>query len=236
MVGWCALALAAYGVFLAATAPSRIVGRFVDLPPAVSHLSGTVWKGEAVLANRLVADWRVDPSASLGARALRLGWSMAGSDTRLTGTASIAPDGAVSVTGISGVAGWSLVEAALTGVPFRCDPRARVDIAEIAVADGQFRAEGRMTTGPGQCADDIGAVAVPALDAEVENVDGGVRLLVRLNERPDTVLGEAVVTAAGDLIITIQPAGAALVPGMPTSAASVIEMPLAFKAQPPPDR
>lgn len=236
MTGWAVLALAAYAVFLAATAPARVVGRIVELPPVVSHISGTVWNGEAVLANRLVAEWRVRPTASLGARALRLDWSVAGSDTRLTGAASVGPDGSVSVAGITGIAGWSLVEAALTGVPFRCDPRARVDIAEIAVADAAFRAEGTMITGRGECADEVGAVAVPALEALVENVADGVRLLVRLREQPDTVLGEAVVTAAGDLVITIQPAGAALVPGMPTSAATVIEMPLAFKAPPRPDR
>lgn len=232
---WTLFFVTAYLVFLAATMPARMVGRVVGLPPQVVHLAGTVWKGESVFTDGVVVTWRVDPLRSLLALALEAEWTLQSPDTRLSGLVQVSPN-AFAVSRITGVAGWSLVEAALPQVPFTCEPRARVEIDRVSHAAGVIDAAGTLTTAEGICGDAIADVLVPALAGEIVPESDGVRLTVSMREPPGTVLGEARITQTGVLELTIQPAGAALVPGMPSSAATMIEIPLAFKAQPLPSR
>lgn len=235
-----ALALVAYAVALAATAPARALAWLLELPPQVRQLSGTVWRGEAVLSDGLVASWTVDPLASLPALALDLAWRLDGPDTRLAGAALIGISG-TRVSAVDGVAGWSLVRAALPGLALACDPTARIRLDRAGVDAGRLSAVGEIVSAPGVCRGPAATpaappVAVPALRGRVATAADGVHLEIERRDGPGERLAEILVTPDGRMVATIQPAGARLVPGMPASAASVIEMPLGITARSRPAR
>lgn len=235
-----ALALVSYAVALAATAPARTLAWLLELPPQVRQLSGTVWQGEAVLSGGLVASWTVDPWASLPALAVDLAWRLDGPDTRLAGAASIGMAGA-GVSGVEGVAGWSLVRAALPGLAVACDPTARVRLDRAGADAGRLVAVGEIVSAPGVCRDPavtppVAPVAVPALRGRIETAADGIRLEVERRDGPAERLAEILLTPDGRMVVTILPAGARLVPGMPASAATVVEMPLGLTARSRPTR
>lgn len=236
MVGLMLLGLVSYLGFLVATLPARALRHVAELPPQIVHLSGTAWNGAAMTRGGFAAGWTIDPWASVLELAVIADWTLAGPDTRLSGRARIGP-GRYRLEGVSGVAGWPLVAAALSGLPFACDPNARVELERLEVDPAGFDAAGRLSTGAGVCREPppSGApVAVPALVGQLRSVQGGVHLGVAARERPEIALGELLVHAEGRLIVTVHPAGAALVPGMPSSGASIVEIPVPFIARSPP--
>jgi hypothetical protein len=85
---------------------------------------------------------------------------------------------------------------------------------------------GRVTVDQGVCNRVDGTVTqvpVPALVAEIATVDDGVEAVVKSNATP---LVTARLTNADRALITIHAAGAAMVPGMPSSADSQLDIPM----------
>lgn len=230
-----AVGVGAYGMGLVATAPARAVDWAVDMPRAVRAVSGTIWRGSAVLQGGYVAEWEVSPWASLAALRLEGDWTIAGPEMRIAGHARIAP-GQVEVTSASGSLGWDVVDAVLPDLPFRCDPSARIEIASLRVSGEEITIAGTAQSGPGRCADDLGVIDVPGLLAKIASNAEGIDLKITRRDTPGQALGDIRLLRTGRLVVTVQPQGARLVPGLPTSGPTVLELPIALTALTPPDR
>ena len=225
--------LIAYGAALAVTMPARAFGMVLTLPEKVRSVSGTVWNGAATLSDGFVARWQVAPWRSILSASSQGSWTLRGPQTRLDGQVEI--EGAHwALSEVSGYVGWDVVEAALPGLPFHCDPVAEVSLERIRMSN-MLAAEGEIISEPGRCADDEGAVAVPALFAQLSFESDALLLTVHPLAMRTTTLGHLKLRA-NTLIVTIEPAGARLVPGMPTSGPTVFEMPIALTSPIPQDR
>lgn len=218
----------AYMSSLIATAPAQVLSRVVDVPPAMQTLSGKLWNGRATLEGGLQVGWQISPWRSLVGMAIHMDWDLRAPDTQLEGHVRISRSD-VAVRDVKGVAGWRLVDAVLPGLPFRCDPTARVDVSEAGFSRTTYTVEivaaGSLLTGPGACMDDKGTTNIPALRGEAATVAGDLSIKVRPRDDPATELGTILLKRTGTLVVTVQPAGARLVPGLPSSAPTVIEMP-----------
>lgn len=214
----------AYALSLVVTAPARVVERFIALPPAIDALSGTVWDGGALLRSGHLLSWRFDAAASLRAVEPRFAMVLEGDDTRLTGWLVPMPE-ALVLLDVRGRAGWPLVRAAMPDLVLTCDPVARVEIGRAILRPGFGGAVGRVQSGAGLCEAPGHSVPVPPLVLRLD-VEGEARSNAVLAGADDTELARAVVAGGESIVLTIAPAGARLVPGMPSSGETVLEFPL----------
>lgn len=225
----------AYAGALAVTAPAAVIARAVDLPPAIVGLTGTVWQGQAAVDGGSVVGWSVNAAGSLQSRAIAADWTVTGPDTRLSGEI-IGSTGRIEIADVSGVVGWSLISAVVADLPVQCDLTARVGIARAALGPGDVSGSGTATTPPMTCRTENGGdVAIPALSSVMAPIEGGVRIEISAREGGER-LGSVDLLAKGWMALTLEPAGARLIPGMPSSAATVVEMPIALTIPPLPAR
>lgn len=228
LIGLLILALLSYAISLAATAPASLVTRLVKMPPAVTSLSGSVWHGQAMLVGGHIARWSVMPLASLGQAALVAQWSLQGPGTQLQGNARLRTNGA-SVNGVGGRASWRLIAALGSTLPIACEAQARVAIEQAAFGETLETLEGELRSGPAVCAatnaTSAQPVEVPPLQAVATTTADGVRVDVTTAAEA-TLLARATLNAQNTLVLTLMPAGARLVPGMPTSGETILEVPL----------
>lgn len=210
-----------FAATLAVTMPSSIIGTLVTLPPQVETLSGTLWRGRAGLTGGYSLDWRISARDFWRLR-LSAHAELDGADTRLTGKLKLTPWQA-SATAWSGQAGpglLTLIPDLSIGV---CTSRAIVDISHLAVARRFAAAEGQVEITEGMCSDTAGrAHAVP--EAKILLSSEGRSALGILTA--EQTLARIELTGDGILKIRVEPAGAALVSGLPTSAPITIEFPI----------
>jgi hypothetical protein len=208
-------------VSLAVTMPASALRNFIDLPPQVTDLQGTIWHGTARLQDGYALQWDGQFSALILAR-VSANVTLTGADTQLTGTVQISPWTA-AVRDVAGRAGPGLLALA-PGLPFDgCTSRAVVDVALASFGRRQAAAEGRIDIAAGDCTDFAGnSIPVPDLtltlhtegsDAVADLADG------------QSALAQVIVAGDRRLLIRVEPAGAGLIPGMPTSGRTEIEYP-----------
>jgi len=233
LLGVAIFGASAYVLFLVMTAPAALVARVAPDLPEDAALSGTIWHGAALFRNGTRLAWDFDAAASVASFAPVFAVEASGDDTQLTGTAQADPLArpmAVTLRGVTGRAGWSLVEAVAPDVAIRCTPLATVDIAAVTLrrdrsvyADGTLRSREGTCTAPGVQA----PVPVPPLLARIAtDPAGNVRAVLTTQDAPDTTLAEARLDADALLTLTVQPEGARRVPGLPTGFPIVLEMSL----------
>ncbi len=218
---------------MTATMPVGVAARLagVQTPPDVT-LSGTVMNGMASLRG-YQARWQLQVRASLAARAWVMDVRLTGPQTDLVGKVVLRPARA-EIAPLTGRAGWSLVDALMPGLDIRCETVAVLDVAHIAIGSGLRRAAGQIGIGAGTCErvdGTVTAVPLPALDADLATTDEGIRLGIVAVNAPDIPLGNLVLTTDDRLRITVHPAGAAMVPGLPVGGDSQVELPLALFTQ-----
>lgn len=225
------LAVVAFLVSLAATFPVSVAAGYVSPPVEINGYSGTVWNGAVELRGSHSLRWRVDPFASLAGVGLALNVGLRGPGTDLAGLVTLRGFSGrdMRLDGLSGPAGWPLVAALAPELEIACDAAAVAQDVELAVSSGQRSASGSLRSGSGSCVRTDRAMEptpVPALDARLETVPTGVRAVLTAAADPGTPLAEAEVTNDDVLRVTVHPAGAALVPGMPASGETSLEFPL----------
>lgn len=229
LVGLVFLALFSYAISLVATAPASLLTRLANVPAAVTSLSGSVWHGQAMLIGGHIARWSVVPLASLSQAALIIQWSLLGPGTQLQGDASLRPN-RVSVNDIEGRASWQLVNAILPNLPITCEAEARIVIERAVFSEATKDVAGELRSGPSVCtrvsATPAQAVEVPPLLAVATLTPDGSQIEVTSVADPATPLARVALTARNTLVLTMLPAGARLVPGMPSSGATTLEIPL----------
>ncbi|WP_156317496.1 hypothetical protein [Cypionkella psychrotolerans] len=213
--------------------PARFAAEQIGLPSDKVQVSGTIWNGYSRLGDAHVLTWQTSGWESLRRMAVVVNWHLTGPQTDLMGRVAVPlppePNRA-ELDAVRGSIGWPLVELALPDLPIRCDATAVFDGLQIKLIPGVRQGDGIISTSPGRCERldaDMPAVPTPALSAAISfDSDGLVAVLVQ-TDLPQTALATLRLSNADRIIVTIHPAGAALVPGMPSSADSEIELPLA---------
>lgn len=203
------------------TLPASALREFATVPAQVTGLYGTIWHGSARLTGGYALNWDVRPWRLVLLRGV-MDLRLEGADTQLTGIATLTPWSA-SARDISGRAGPGLLAlvpgAGLSG----CTSRAVVDIQSLRATRDSFAAGGVASIDAGSCIDLLGrATSVPQMTLDLSTRGDDARGVLRDRD------GElAQVTLAGDrrLILRIEPEGATLVPGMPTSGPTIVEYP-----------
>jgi hypothetical protein len=208
--------------------PVAMVARIAGLVlPVDTVLSGTLWHGRAQIAGH-VAAWDLQPMASLTTASLVTRVQITGPGTDVQGDVTLRP-GRVTVAQLNGPAAWPLLAAALPGLKIRCDAVATLAMNEIAISAAIRTARGQISVAAGTCDrldGTVTGVAVPALVAQIATDTDGITGIVTAVADPATPLARATLTPGDRLQITIHRAGAAMVPGLPNTADSQIDLPL----------
>ena len=225
------LALGAFAISLLATLPASVAARYVSPPIEFNGYSGTVWNGAATFAGGHVVRWRVDAVRSAAARAPQVELDVTGPGTELAGHLAIRDTTGrdLRIDALSGRLGWPLVAALAPGLDVACDAAATLANVAIETAAPHRAASGRIAAGPGACSETSGGgapVPLPELSGVLESGDAGVAMVVTAADAPDVPLGRIEVSDDDRLIVTMEPAAAGLVPGLPTSGATTLEYPL----------
>ena len=212
--------------------PARFVAQHMRLPVMLDQVSGTVWNGTAELDHAHSVTWETAGLASLRQKAMVVNWRITGPGTDLAGRIAVPVpprrDRATLDT-VRGRIGWPLIAAALPDLPIACEVRADVTDLSITLAPGLRRGEGKVSAPPAVCTrndDAMPPVPTPALSASLTTDADGLMAVVTQTAAPQTPLVTARLTNADHIIVTIHAAGAAMVPGMPSSSDSEIELPL----------
>lgn len=228
------LGLLAFLVSLIATLPVRLAASYVPAPAWINGYSGTLWHGTARIEGGHAAQWRVAPLRSLVSLGVALDVRVTGPGTDLEGRAAVrGPAGHdLRIDGLTGRAAWPLVAAVAPGLDLACDGAAVLQDVAIRFAPDARSGAGSVRSGPASCLETggdgtggEGPVQIPALAAGLETVADGLAASLTPAGDPDTRLAEARATGDGRLVVTVSPAGAALVPGMPSSGETVLEYP-----------
>jgi Type II secretion system (T2SS), protein N len=217
------LGLGAFAVALVISMPLRFAADMAGIK--IAEVSGTLWDGQAKLDAGHLAIWDIAVQDSLLRRALVFDVQITGPQTRLDGRMAVHLSQVV-VGPISGQAAWPLVAAVFPGLQIVCDGVADVHLGGLVLTRTTRSATGRVTVDKGFCDRVDGTVRrvpVPALITDIVTVDDGVEAVVT-NE--SATLATVRITNDDRAQITIHAAGAALVPGMPSSADSQIDVPL----------
>jgi hypothetical protein len=227
------LGLGACGVTMAATVPVGFAVRMagVTLPEGV-RLSGTLWQGAATIQGHQ-ATWDSRVWDSVTAFAWVADLRATGPETELAGQWVLRP-GRATLAPLRGRTGWTLVDAVMPGLEIACATTADVDLASATISADGRAATGQVRLAPGTCARVDGTVTdvpLPALLADIATTPDGVGVTIAAIDAPGTPLGNLVITPDDRLRITVFAAGAAMVPGLPQSGDSQIELPLALFAQ-----
>ena len=208
-------------IALAATMPASALRRVIDLPTQITDLRGTIWRGHATLTNGYALDWNGHLAALILAK-IAADVTLTGADTQLTGTFTLGPR-TMALRDLTGRAGPGLLALA-PGLPIdSCTSRAIIDVTRASFGPGRAAAEGQIAVDAGECLDFAGnTFAIPALTLTLHSVGNDA-----VADLSDTQSALAQLTIAGDrrLIIRVEPAGAALIPGMPTAGVTMLEYP-----------
>ena len=226
------LAIAAFAVSLVVYMPARFAAQQAGLGAVADRVSGTLWTGAAQIdgAHRVI--WDTSALESLRRMTVVVNWRLTGPGTDLIGRIAVPmpprPDRA-DLDRVEGTVSWPLVDAAVPGLQIRCDVQAVITGLRVSLTPGLRTAEGSIAAPEGSCAridGTLATVATPALAMILtSDVDGLVGVLTKAGV-PEVPLATGRLTNDDRIIATIHAAGAAMVPGMPSSADSEIELPL----------
>ncbi len=226
------LGVAAFAISVAVYMPARFAAQKLGVPAGLVTISGSIWNGSAGFDGDHTVAWETSAWESLRRMTAVVNWRLTGPGTDLTGRVSVPLppriDRAV-LDAVDGNVGWPLVEAAMPGLTIRCEARAKITGLRVSLEQGVRSGEGSFAAPEGNCSRIDGAVPpvpTPALAADLSfDAEGLVAVLAKADV-PQAPLVTARLTNADRIIVTIHAEGAALVPGMPASADSEIDLPL----------
>lgn len=200
--------------------PAQSLARLVELPPQVLTLEGRLRDGGAMLAGGYRLDWVLEPTALLRGRAAATA-RLSGADTDVTG-AIAAGLGSVVLRDVRGRAGAGLLRL-VPGGDLACDSRATLDMDVLGVTGSRAVAAGRIDIAEGTCSIDGQSAPLPAMRVSLGS-EGDDALAVAETEAGVRV-GSVRVTGDRRAILRLEPEGAAMVPGLPSGAPTILEIP-----------
>ena len=226
------LAIAAFAVSLVVYMPARFAAQQAGLGAMADRVSGTLWTGAAQLDGAHRVAWETSALESLRRMTVVVNWRLTGPGTDLAGRVAVPlPPRAnrAELDKVDGTVSWPLVDAVLPGLQIRCDTQATITGLRVSLTPGMRTGEGSLAAPAGSCARTDGAVApvpTPALAVILaSDADGLVGVLTQAGQ-PEVPLATGRLSNDDRIIVTVHAAGAAMVPGMPASADSEIELPL----------
>lgn len=205
--------------------PVRVAIDAAGLTVPFDGLSGTIWQGQAQLDAAHLVTWDIAAQDSMLTMAIVFDVQVTGPQTALTGRVALRPSQVV-IGPVAGQAAWPLLAVVMPGLQIVCDGVAEVRVGSMILTADTRKAVGRITVQDGVCDrvdGTITRVPVPALEADVATVADGVEAVVTGS---GTALVTVRITNDDRARITIHAAGAAMVPGMPSSADSQLDIPL----------
>lgn len=209
-----------YFLTLIATLPARLLLDRAATPEIWLAASGTVWQGEAALAQGHSVRWAWAPLASLAKLAFTTQLEVEGAGTEVTGLASWRPGG-LEITNLRGEASATLLSALFPDLPLLCELPMELDFERIALGGSRPGVDGKVRTRPGSCAPRSSTVAaavpVPALVGEATISVGGSSGWVAPRVDRSAKLISFTVMPNGGTAFEVSPEGAALFPGATTS-------------------
>lgn len=203
------------------TWPASALREVATLPAQITGLYGNIRAGRATLTGGYALNWDLRESQLLRLRALA-DVTLEGPDTRLEGQV-VARLGSLSAQAVSGRAGPGLLALVPDPLISDCSARAVVDIQGLSISRTAAAANGVVQIDAGQCKDLLGRdMTIPQMTVDLSTQGNDARAVV--SDR-DGELGQ--ITVAGDrrLIVRVEPEGATLIPGMPTSGPVIVEYP-----------
>lgn len=153
------IGLGAYLIALVALLPARFI---VRAGPRWA-VAGTLWHGQAVLADRYRVEWRWAPLRSLLAAGFAADVELTGDGTDVVAAAVARPHRLV-LSGIAGRADAALLPLAVS-LPFACDGTMQLDLPRLVLARGATELVGEVRLDDGRCgaAGGLGRQPMPPL-------------------------------------------------------------------------
>ena len=208
-------------ISLIVTLPTSAIREFATVPPQVTGLYGRVWNGRASLAGGYTLNWDFRPGELLLGRAV-FDATLDGPDTRLEGTLHATPWD-VGASGITGRAGPGLLDLLPRLALRECTSRAVVDVSSVSLSRQAAAAAGVISVDAGVCKDGLQRdAAIPAMTLDLTTQGNDAR--AELRDR-DSELARLTVTGDRRAILRLEPEGAVLIPGLPTSGPVIVEYP-----------
>lgn len=210
-------------VSLVVNLPARLIVDQLPKTGGIVAVTGTLWQGRVVLAGEQALGWRLAPWRSLTGLGLAADITAQGPGSDAAGPVLIRPGG-IAAGPVDGTLSAALIGALLPEAGVACDGGLvarglRVDVSRRAASGA-----GELRSGPIACRGGL-TLDLPAARLVLTEVGGGLQVRATTTEG-DEPLFRADVDTDGGLTATLHARAAALIPGMPSSADSTVQMPL----------
>lgn len=215
------LVSASFLLSLAVNAPARLIAERLDLTLGDDAVSGTLMHGQIEMDGSFVLRWNVKPIASLMHLNVTAGMTLNGPETDLAGDAALGLS-AYGLGPVNGRADARVLQAIFPFARLHCAGPIVAAAFRLDVTRHAFAGTGTLRSGELSCDDSGNQTKVPAMaltfvpnggDTDANVIAGTVPVLDATSH-------------AGRLEVVLHKEGAALFPGLPTSADSSIELPL----------
>lgn len=212
---------ASFLISLAVNAPARLIAQRLDLTLANDAVSGTLMHGQIEMDGSFVLRWNVKPIASLIGLNVTAGVTLTGPETDLAGDAALDLS-AYRFGPVSGQADARVLQAIFPLARLHCAGPIVAAAFRVDVTRKVITGTGTLRSGELSCDDSDNQTKVPAMTFTFVPNGGGTDANVMAGSVP--VLDAT--SHAGRLAVVLHREGAALFPGLPSSADSSIELPL----------
>lgn len=183
-------------------------------------MEGYLRDGRARLEDGYMLGWTLRPGELLRLR-VAVDVALAGPDTAVDGRATLSPVH-LTLTDTVGRAGPGLLRLA-PGLRLDCDNSASLDVRSFDLSRSLVRAAGGVDIAAGTCRVNGVEVPLPAIRIVLEEDGDAARAVARTED--GAVLASLRVTPGRRAMLRVEPAGAVLVPGMPSSAPTMLDIP-----------
>lgn len=209
-------------VLVASALSAYVAGLLLYLPAEAAVGSdreavGTVWKGETALEPGFAMSWSLNPARSVASLAPSGAVRLRGPDTALVADVSWRSN-AAALHRAEGVVSLRLANALAPALPFACDGEATFRAVNLAIGGGGD-GTGLLRTGPAVCQGGGVTTVTPPMVGEASSDPEGSTLVLRAAQSGE--LARARRAREGAISVTVNPAGAAVLPGV---AAGTIEI------------
>jgi len=208
---------------LAVNAPARLIAQRFDLTLANDAVSGTLMHGQIAMDGSFVLRWNVNPIATLMNLKVTADVTLNGPGTDLAGGAAMGLS-AYRLGPLDGRADARVLQVIFPLIRLQCAGPIVAAAFRVDVTRHVFTGTGTLRSGELSCDDSGRQAKVPAM--ALTFVSNGAD--TDANVMAGTVPVLDATSHSGQLAVVLHKEGAALFPGLPSSADSSIELPLSI--------
>ena len=202
-------------VLIATAVGAYVLGLILYLPSDIAvgksrEAVGTVWRGETAIEPGFALGWNVHPWRSVAALGPAGAITVRGPGTSISGNARMR-EGRLVLEQAEGVGSLRLVSALAPSLPFTCDGEMTLNVTDLAIGGGTT-GQGRLRSGPGNCAGAGLVAATSGLDGVLTSDPDGTSLALGSAAKGELLRARLAEDMA--LTLTVTPAGASVLPGL----------------------